>query len=78
MHIAATAACVGVATLMFGPSALVESAGMTTLETVLPVPNVTATGEFYYDGSDVDIKRRLYYLGRWWCRTRPASWNRRP
>lgn len=40
-----------------------QSVTKTTLKTVIPVPNVTATTGFYYDGSYVDAKRRLYYLG---------------
>jgi DNA-binding beta-propeller fold protein YncE len=33
------------------------------LKTVIQVPNVTATTGFFYDGSYVDVPRRLYYLG---------------
>jgi hypothetical protein len=60
---AATAACVAIAAMMFGTPAPAESTAKTTLKTVIPVPNVTATTGFYYDGSFVDVKRRLYYLG---------------
>lgn len=35
----------------------------TTLKTVITVPNVNAATGFFYDGSYVDVERRLYYLG---------------
>jgi hypothetical protein len=44
-------------------SSLPGLAAETTLKTVIPVPNVTATSGFYFDGSRVDASRRLYYLG---------------
>jgi hypothetical protein len=52
-----------VAAVLFGTTVLAESAGQTTLKALIPVPNVTATTGFYYDGSYVDVARRLYYLG---------------
>ncbi|WP_432263624.1 hypothetical protein [Cupriavidus sp. TMH.W2] len=35
----------------------------TTLKAVISIPNVTTTTGFYFDGSYVDVARRLYYLG---------------
>lgn len=46
-----------------GTTAHAEPAAKTTLKTVIAVPNGGATKGFYYDGSYVDVKRRLYYLG---------------
>ena len=63
MRIAATATCMAITAMMFGTSAFAEPATKTTLKTVIPVPNLTATDGFYYDGSYVDVERRLYYLG---------------
>jgi len=50
------------AAVTFCASALGQSA-QTALKTVIPVPTVTKATGFYYDGSYVDVKRRLYYLG---------------
>lgn len=50
------------ATLALVASSLPGIAGETTLKTVIPVPNA-ATAGFFYDGSFVDVSRRLYYLG---------------
>jgi hypothetical protein len=51
------------ATVALAAWSLPELAAETTLKTVIPVPNATATNGFYYDGSHVDASRRLYYLG---------------
>jgi hypothetical protein len=51
------------ATLALIASSLPGLAAETTLKTVIPVPNATASNGFYYDGSFVDVSRRLYYLG---------------
>jgi DNA-binding beta-propeller fold protein YncE len=61
LHAAATACAVlGMATLA-SPS--IAASTKTTLKTVIPVPNITDTTKFFYDGSYVDVRRRLYYLG---------------
>jgi hypothetical protein len=57
-----SARCIA-ATLALVASPLPGLAAETTLRTVIPVPNATATNGFYYDGSFVDVSRRLYYLG---------------
>ena len=52
------------ATLLSACAGTVSDSGThTSLKTVIPVPSVTATSGFYYDGSYVDVTRRLYYLG---------------
>lgn len=51
-----------VAAVVFAMSAQATSeSGKTTLKTVIQVPGVEAKG-LYYDGSYVDVGRRLYYL----------------
>lgn len=44
-------------------SSIADSSSGTVLKSVIPVPNVNEQTGFYYDGSYVDVKRRLYYLG---------------
>ncbi len=56
-------ACVIGVVLGFGALAAAGASANTTLKTVIAVPNVTAADGFYYDGSYVDVGRRLYYLG---------------
>jgi DNA-binding beta-propeller fold protein YncE len=53
--------CALAVTVVAAGGAIAASAGKTTLKTVISIPNVAA-GELYYDGSYVDVKRRLYYL----------------
>jgi DNA-binding beta-propeller fold protein YncE len=57
----AAAACVASAAGMLGVPAVAQT--KTTLKSVIAVPGVTAATGFYYDGSYVDVWRRLYYLG---------------
>lgn len=47
----------------FAVPALAQTPGQTKLQSVIPVPGVTGANSFYYDGSFVDVGRRLYYLG---------------
>jgi DNA-binding beta-propeller fold protein YncE len=54
---------VAVAMLCGCTSMSMQPSGPTTLQTVIPVPAITPSSGFYYDGSYVDVKRRLYYLG---------------